>query len=408
MAVISGLIYWPAVILCPALPDRDDLHCPAIPNRKPCMKADAHPQQDDRLRALRSYGILDTPREEEFDEMVRLAAAICDAPIAVINLIDEDRQWFKAEVGLGTRETPIDTSICSHVILGKDFVEIHDTLADPRMADNPLCLAAEAPLRFYAGALLKTEDGLPIGTLCVLDHAPRSLNDIQRDTIKILARQVMRQIDLRFALQQQIILQNEVDHRVKNSLAMVSGLLRLQTRKLTDPEAKAALTATQTRVNAIAALHQAMYQTSAVDSVDLSIFAKTIGESLKATAPVQVDVVFDFTAIKVPSEMASGIAMIVNEFAANSFQHAFPGNRAGRIEVRGDITDDGMLVVEARDDGVGTGDCPDGGVPPVSGEFSSGLGMKIIESSAASLGGTVESSVTEDGARMRLTVPLER
>src|SRR5690606_1633371 len=95
------------------------------------MEAQPHPLQADRLQALYSYEILDTDREKEFDDVARLAAGICGTPIAVVNLIDGDRQWFKAEVGLGLRETPLATSICSHVILEQDFVEIKDTLNDP-------------------------------------------------------------------------------------------------------------------------------------------------------------------------------------------------------------------------------------------------------------------------------------
>jgi GAF domain-containing protein len=105
------------------------------------MKAEHHPLEPARLAALRAYDILDTPRESDFDDIVMLASRICGTPISVINLIDETRQWFKAETGLGVRETPLDTSICAHVILEKDFVEISDTLADVRMAvsQTPVC-----------------------------------------------------------------------------------------------------------------------------------------------------------------------------------------------------------------------------------------------------------------------------
>ena len=154
------------------------------------MQASKHQNEAARLAALRSYDILDTPRESDFDDIVDLAADICGTAISVINLIDADRQWFKAETGLGVRETPLETSICAHVILQDEFVEIFDTRADPRMCDNPLCLD-EPGLRFYAGALLRTRDGQPIGTLCVLDHQPRTLTDLQRQAIRVLAAQVM-------------------------------------------------------------------------------------------------------------------------------------------------------------------------------------------------------------------------
>lgn len=114
------------------------------------MKPDLHPQEAARLTELRRYGILATEREREFDDLVEIASEICEVPVSVVNFIDEGRQWFKAEVGLGVRSTPLDTSLCGHVILQGDFVEIHDTLNDSRMADNPLC-TSEPGFRFYAG-----------------------------------------------------------------------------------------------------------------------------------------------------------------------------------------------------------------------------------------------------------------
>lgn len=149
-----------------------------------------------RLRALRDYGILDTPREAVFDDIVQLASLFCDTPIAVVNLIDAERQWFKAEVGLGVRETPLDTSICAHAILEHDLLVVPDTLGDARFNENPL-VVGDPRLRFYAGALLKSPDGMPLGTVCVLDTRPRELRPEQVDGLRRLARQVMHQLELR-------------------------------------------------------------------------------------------------------------------------------------------------------------------------------------------------------------------
>jgi PAS domain S-box-containing protein len=152
-----------------------------------------------RLEALRVYEVLDTPREAAFDEIAQLAAEICGTPIAVVNLIDEGRQFFKAEVGLGVRETPLETSFCAKAILEDDFLLVPDATVDPRFDRNPL-VTGEPGLRFYAGALLKTPEGLPIGTLCVLDTAPKALTPLQQRTLRVLARQVMSQLDLRLSL----------------------------------------------------------------------------------------------------------------------------------------------------------------------------------------------------------------
>ncbi|MFC6050936.1 GAF domain-containing protein, partial [Methylobacterium hispanicum] len=132
-----------------------------------------------RLRALDGYRLLDTPRERDFDEIAEAAAELCETPIAVVNLVGDGRQFFKAEVGLGVRETPLDTSFCGHAILQEDFLYIPDATRDPRFEGNPL-VTGEPGLRFYAGALLKTAEGRPVGTVCVLDTKPRELSDRQR------------------------------------------------------------------------------------------------------------------------------------------------------------------------------------------------------------------------------------
>ena len=155
-----------------------------------------------RLAALDSYAILDTPPERDFDEVVRLAAQICGTPIAVVNLVGGTRQFFKAEIGLGVRETALDVSICAHAMLQRGLFVVPDTTRDTRFAENPLVTGAPH-LRFYAGALLETEAGLPLGTLCVLDYKPRpeGLTQQQGFALQVLARQVMSQLELRRALQ---------------------------------------------------------------------------------------------------------------------------------------------------------------------------------------------------------------
>lgn len=365
------------------------------------MKARIHPEQTARLAALRRLDILDTPREEEFDEVVRLASRVCGAPIAVINLIDADRQWFKAEVGLGVRETPLDTSICSHVILEKDFVEIADTRADPRMQDNPLCLS-EPGLRFYAGALLKTEEnGLPIGTLCVLDYEPRKLTALQVETIRVLAHQVMRQLELRYALRRQDVLRREIDHRVKNSLQTVSSLVSMQRMRSGSDETRDALAAVHNRIHAISLLHKELHEASVSDVVDMPRFMASIALLVRSSAPANVLMDIDFDEVELPSNQASALAMIVNEFVANSLKHAFPGARPGRVSVRGRRLDDNTLEVVCEDDGVGAQSKADG-------PRSQGLGLRIIEASATQLGATLERRSTGAGFGLKLTFLLRR
>ena len=121
-----------------------------------------------RLAALECYQILDTPPEQAFDDVVRMASEILGAPLVAVNLIASDRQWFKSEIGLGAREMPLGDSLCKFAILQSEGMVIRDTTKDPRFNCNPLVTGAPG-VRFYTGELLKTSEGLPLGTLCVLD-----------------------------------------------------------------------------------------------------------------------------------------------------------------------------------------------------------------------------------------------
>ena len=159
--------------------------------------ADLPPDEEERLKSLRDLEILDTEPEEEFDELVRRAADATGAPIAVITLVDEARQWFKARVNLELESTDRDLAFCAHAILTPDDLTIvPDTLEDERFNDN-LLVTEDPNIRFYAGAPIFTPDGFPIGTLCVIDAAPRGLTDEQANALRDLAREVSRQIERR-------------------------------------------------------------------------------------------------------------------------------------------------------------------------------------------------------------------
>ena len=166
--------------------------------------------ETERLATLASYGILDTPTEQDFDDIVRLVSQLLNVPIAAVNLIADGRQWFKSEIGLGVREMPLDDSICKFALLQEDGMVVPDTRDDARFSCNPLVTGAPG-LRFYAGELLKTADGIPLGTLCALDMQPRpqGLDEQQAFALKTLARQVMSQIELRRVLREQELLLNQ-------------------------------------------------------------------------------------------------------------------------------------------------------------------------------------------------------
>ena len=147
-------------------------------------------READRLAALRAFQILDTLPEACYDDITRLAAQICGTPIAVVSLVDENRQWFKSTFGIDATETPRDVAFCTHCIPHNDLLVVPDALEDARFAANPL-VTGDPHIRFYAGAPLTVPGGQNLGTLCVIDKLARQLTDVQADSLRALARQVV-------------------------------------------------------------------------------------------------------------------------------------------------------------------------------------------------------------------------
>jgi GAF domain-containing protein len=180
--------------------------------------------EEARIVALEKYAILDTDPEQAFDDLTLLASFVCRTPIALISLVDEDRQWFKSRVGLNATETSRDIAFCSTAILQSDVFVVSDALKDDRFRDNPLVIS-EPHIRFYAGAPLINEDGYALGTLCVVDRAPRELTPEQKEALEALSRLVLAQMEFRRNL---ILLKEALTDRTKEEHERQRELVHVQ------------------------------------------------------------------------------------------------------------------------------------------------------------------------------------
>ena len=185
------------------------------------------PDEADRLAALESFCVLDTPDEPEFDDLTRLAAAACDVPIALVSLIDRDRQWFKSRVGLDVQQTPRNVAFCASAILGNEVFVVSNTLKDPRFRENPL-VTGPPDIRFYAGAPIITRGGRKVGTVCVIDTKPRTLSPRERLVLESLARSAADLLENRATvsrLHEELDDREAVERTLRAELAPAGGAL---------------------------------------------------------------------------------------------------------------------------------------------------------------------------------------
>ncbi|TCK30565.1 two-component sensor histidine kinase [Ancylobacter aquaticus] len=361
----------------------------------------------ERFAALESYQILDTPREQDFDDLAQIASQVCGTPIAVVNLVGTTRQWFKAEVGLGVRETPLETSFCGQAILAADMLIIPDATKDSRFDCNPLVTGAPG-LRFYAGALLTTPSGLPIGTMCVLDFRPRQLDEHQIRTLKLLARQAMTQLELRKSLaekeaaireqeataEQQRLLTFELKHRMKNMLAMVQAIANQTIRSgVTVEDARSTFAARLGALsNAQDILTQMTWTRASVRDVVQS-----------ALSPHGVNggrFLIEGPDIGLSSRCSLGLSLALHELATNAAKYGALSNELGVVEITWSIDRSGSSPEFHFQWAERSG-------PPVSPPTRQGFGSRIIERFLGDyFRGTATLSYAPTGVVLSLRAPL--
>jgi two-component system, sensor histidine kinase len=392
----------------------------------------------ERLAALRSYEVLDTPPEAAFDRITVLAADLFDTPIAAVSLIDSERQWFKSRVGLEAEETPRKAAFCDHTIRGDGVLVVPDATLDARFADNPLVVDGPR-IRFYAGAPLKLNGGAALGALCVIDTEPRSgLTADEERRLTTLAQVVMDELELRLAGRQLIEAKAQAEaavrakadflanmtHELRSPLTSIigfsglltaSGALEGKDRHFAE-RIQAASNGLLALVNDV--LDLGKLEAGAVQVIDQPVAVRGFLQDLISLFRVQADAKGLNLALQVADEVPAAIltdAAWLRQILTNLLSNAVKFTEAGEVTLRAAV-DDGKALFEVRDTGPGI---PADRLEHVFERYGqadaevarrhggTGLGLTISRGLATTLGGDlgVRSRLGE-GATFCLRLPL--
>ncbi len=354
--------------------------------------------EPDRLAAVRRYDVLDTPPDGAFDRIAAMAARCFDVPIAIISIVDHDRIWFKSRHGLDVQQIGRDPGLCASAILGHEPWILTDAKQDPRAFANPL-VASAFGLRFYVGMPLRTHDGHNLGTLCVIDKQPRTVDARQLEDLGDLASIVMDQMELRLSarrgIEQARVMGREIDHRVMNSLQFVSSMLAMQGRASGDPAVSDHLQTAAHRVAAVARVHHNFYQGEPSERVGALHYLRRLCADLSGI--LQTPIAVEGVEALVPSTQVQPIGLLVNELVTNAAKHGGRG-----ITVAFAPAANNTYALRVLDGGEGL---------PIGFDLASasnGLGMKLVSILSRQLHGTVVAGPNPAGQGTCFTIGFPR
>lgn len=284
------------------------------------------PQETVRLEALRRYRILDTEPEKGFDDLALLASEICRTPVALISLVDAERQWFKAHVGTSVQETSRSIAFCHHAIQQRGLMVVKDALRDDRFRDNPL-VSGEPHIRFYAGAPLITPEGHAIGTLCVIDREPRDLTPHQQAALEALRRQVEAQLELR-----------------RNLIELGQALGERDRAEAQQEKLIAELRGALDHVNKLSAL---------IPLCSGCRLNMVIPADVTAISAVCEGVIQVIREMRLLAGKEFELEIALREALANAIEHGCLGDRSKRIQCCVACDESGDVVIDVRDPGPG-------------------------------------------------------
>jgi len=356
--------------------------------------------QSGSLAVLRSLQIMDAQPEASLNRIVRLAARVFNAPMAFISLMDADRQRCIAQFGGDWGEITRSHSFCARAMLETKPMVVCNPPGDERFREDQLVTGQRA-VYFYAGASLRTSEGLPVGTLCVVDSLPRDYpSQGVLDSLSDLAFLVMEELEFRWAtaakwdvneqelrrsLHEKETLLQEVHHRVKNNLQIVSSLLKLQADSLSDPAAAALLRESQQRVLSMALIHERLYAGKEMAAIEFDSYARTLVQELvysyagragNVTGRILPPPIFLTIGQAIPC------ALILNELVTNALKYAYPAGGTGEVVVELQELPDNRIRLAVSDHGTGL---PEG----FDFRTSKSLGLRIVWVLAKQLGGTL-------------------
>ncbi|MDR7274465.1 GAF domain-containing sensor histidine kinase [Catenuloplanes atrovinosus] len=397
------------------------------------MKAPVPVDEPQRVAALRETAILDTPPETEFDDIAVLASEICGTPIALVSLVDSDRQWFKARIGLDLPQTSRDAAMCAYPVADRGMLEVGDAAGDARFADSPL--VAEEGVRFYAGAPLLMQDGHAVGTVCVMDREPRELTGDQRRALRALARHAAAHLELRRYARRVVAAADRlreldrlkdsflasVSHELRTPLSLIRGYLEVLLDDDADPDTARRFLAVMQR-NAdrllrliddlllVARLHEDGLELSST-SADLSELVYQVTVASRPLAEHKGITVVEHTGAPIPiSGDPQRLSQAFSHLMFNAIKFTPEG---GRIAVATSGDEEPTLTI--MDTGVGI---PRADLPYLFDRFhrsstsdllatqGSGVGLTIVKAIIDAHGGTIAiESEPDEGTTVCVTLP---
>lgn len=349
-----------------------------------------------RLAAVKRYDILDTPPDGSFDRITALAAGLFNVPISIISLVDSDRVWFKSHHGLeGVKQIGKEPGLCASAIVQDQAWVLENAALDIRSLANPL-VAGDFGLRFYAGVPLKTTDGFNLGTLCVIDREPRPITEDQIRQLRHLASVVMDQMELRLAARKAVaelsgaletarMLGQEIDHRVMNSLQLVSSMLQLQARQVEGSHAAQQLQVAALRVASVARVHQHIFKNQSAGSVNAQGYLENLMAELQGTLSAEKPITVNVMPASLAADLLVPLGLVLNELVINATKHG-----GGQIVVTFEEPSSGIHRLTVSN----SGDRLPADFNPAK---TTGLGMKVVVALARQLGGTLQFDMHEDG-----------